>query len=139
MKIKLDFVTNSSSTCYLVYIPETYSISINEIRTLKEITYYDVEKDEELVVNGEEITDEILSNIMNSLKEIIYDLQSGIGTSFENISENYSSMITNVFREIIEKFTIKTEEMPGGNDTFIIPLRDRDIEEINFIKSEYSG
>jgi hypothetical protein len=137
MKIKLDFVTNSSSTCYLIYIPATYSISQDELLNLKDVEYYDDETEEEITVNLKTMTDDQIKDIIYPLEEIIDNFKSGMGTSFETIRENNSAIISSIFDQIISKFIILSEDMPGGNDTFLIPLNERHIKIIKNLKKKY--
>ena len=57
MKLKSDFVTNSSSTAYVVLIPENFHINEGDI----EITWNDVQEDEDISI--EQIQTEVLDLI----------------------------------------------------------------------------
>lgn len=72
MKIKQDFVTNSSSTAWIVYVPENYSIPINEF--ISEIkNNYDEDDYENL--NIEEVLNEILEDLKNGHTIINSDME----------------------------------------------------------------
>lgn len=77
MKIKIDFITNSSTTCHIVAIPENYNLYelVNEHIKLGSKGFHVNEAEflkacEELIENGE-ISGE--DEISNSLVEILYN------------------------------------------------------------------
>ncbi len=75
MKIKTDFVTNSSSTCYIVIIPPNFETTKEELE--KSLDWQLDDEDEE----GEE------SYLLESAKDGIEALQKGHNIDREDINE----------------------------------------------------
>lgn len=70
MKVKFDFVTNSSSISYVVFVPKGMTVTEEEFR------YY-IENE-----NWDEVPDEDLPNIIKYAKQILRTLSAG-GQIFE--------------------------------------------------------
>ena len=67
MKIKTDFVTNSSSSSFIVFIPESYKLHKNRIEGSKEYKEY-IEMEEPNLKDRVTLMDELIK-LMNLLKD----------------------------------------------------------------------
>jgi hypothetical protein len=102
MKIKTDFVTNSSSTCYIVYVPPDFKTTIKELESM-----LDWQLDEE---DYEE------DCLLKSAEDGIKSLQDGCNISLEDIRPN--SFYALKYLLVKKGFVIaQVESGPDGMDT----------------------
>ena len=109
MKIKSDFITNSSSISYIVFIPDSFKVSQKEMRDGYEqgCSYYDDEADP--------ITDTDLMEI----KDLFESLKNG-ETLWYYMREGIRGVLYETVLEICDKnkFILNSSEVNGeGNDT----------------------
>jgi hypothetical protein len=102
MIIKNDFVTNSSSTCFIVSIPEKFEVSDEEIQNTLQKTFEDFYDPEELETSFTEFV-EIVREYIESLKcgECVYEYDIEYDACFvydviEKILENNSFILTSL-------------------------------------------
>ncbi len=123
MKIKYDFVTNSSSVSFIVCIPNSFRFTYEEIRkiVIKYPEYYDIEFGDinqfhENFIN--KITEEV-NNTLNLLKS---------GYEFEFDGKDYS--FTRLIYDIIPDKYIIFKYDSGPDDTSISGIKKEKIQEI---------
>lgn len=114
MKIKTDFVTNSSSTAYVVLIPNAFYADEAELQ--KEYN--------EVTSEHEASPDEIL---YKEIPECIELLKEG-----ESLTQEYDNCIFYTVLGICENhgFLLATMDTSGENDTFIQGVKEEHLEKI---------
>lgn len=101
MKTKTDFVTNSSSTCYICFIPDNFELKENELeRRLKEL-FLDPKEATDFF-NNIEFTENLINKMINDLKE-------GKEVSVDNVG-----IIFYILKSLVNKFIIKEVDYYGG-------------------------
>ena len=120
MKIKTDFVTNSSTTVYLCYIPEDLIIDMDYL--LKHDSWKDYGQGKERDM------DELLEAVQNELSEFKSHHY------MDSWSEDYQ--VINTIHEALERrgCIIKNADVGGGEGTYYVGISDSDIENIKKIK-----
>jgi len=119
MKIKTDFVTNSSTTVYLCYIPDDLVIDLEFIKASD--TWQDYEREEGMTI--EEFED-IVNSKLTEFRET------------NNMDEWDSWQACSAVREALEKrgCLIKSMDVGGGEGTYYVGLSDKDIDKIKKLK-----
>jgi hypothetical protein len=125
MKIKLDFITNSSSTTYVVCIPNDFVIDVPD--------FIDSEYYEETIDDEEDLTEDI---VLKGLNLILDKLRtSGMIWEDDTILDTQVPGL-HIMSDIMEKndFVINAIDS-GSDDGKIIYLTDKQIEKIMKLKS----
>jgi len=124
MKIKLDFVTNSSSTTYIVCIPDNFSISLQDVE--RSDNFEDLVEEEDLKPF------EVISGLNENLKEM---KNHGIMWQDDALPGTRCSALY-IMTDIMEqnKFVIRRLDS-GSDDGKIICFTKNEIEQIMKIKS----
>ena len=114
MKIKTDFVTNSSSTAYVVLVPNAFYADDNEL-----------EKEYQQVIEEHEVLSDEL--IYKEIPECIELLKEG-----ESLTYEYNNSIFYTVLGICENrgFLLASMTTSGENDTFIQGIKEEQIEKI---------
>jgi hypothetical protein len=113
MKIKIDYVTNSSSTSYVVCIPPHYKFQHNEVR--KEIAN----------LYGEDESDDTIENLAN---EVLSNLEEAQSSRYGAIFiEEYCDNINSIIEAIPWEYIIATFESPQGSGRIMF-IRPDDLE-----------
>jgi hypothetical protein len=141
MRIKTDFVTNSSTSCYIVYIPEGYKVDIPELKRIADLpsSYIELYDENENEIQKEDATDEIWRKYVDAVNDIIKSLQDGNAIDFEELSYDYPAGITGFGHQIINQFILRSEEVGGGGGTIVINIGRDSIDRINEIDQEYAN
>ena len=110
MKIKRDFVTNSSSTAMIVFIPEHYNLETERIIITDEYKDY---------LEDEEPTKEEMLKVIDEITDNMNYLQSG-----EEISIDQYGRDKLIFFEILIKddLILKKIDIDGPGATTIYPI-----------------
>jgi len=123
LKVKKDFITNSSSTSYVFAIPEKLNITIEEIKK-----YLEEDREPEDFLSLNEVYDECLS-IVNKLKngEVV------IQEDFPH--QAYSVVVDYLYHRNLNLCEIDTD----NRESYIIPITIKTIEEIILAISLYDN
>jgi hypothetical protein len=133
VKIKADFVTNSSSTCYIVSIPKEFKVSKKEFEeAVKRFTgYYPVEemknaseKEKIMRTMWDQIEDDIEYLARDWSVHIQYDDCEHL--SWDDYDFNFRNMRIDILLMLVDKFIITSREINVSDGTSItsIPIRD---------------
>jgi hypothetical protein len=133
LKIKCDFITNSSSSSYIVYFPE--KIKVDEILTQKEITNLnnpDKIKDynlKNIFVKNKDLTiDKILEDLQNTL-DVLYTDGTIFLYYYEDIYLYYLGQF--IGERLVDLGYGRFFERGPDNVVIIEAFRSTDIEKIN--------
>lgn len=116
MKIKSDFVTNSSSTCYVVFVPNRFIPSDEDIKKAidEEKTYWDDDEYQPLLDDFEKTKEEVM--------ECLELLKEGENIYRNEYGDGVDHRIYSVVQMIVSSngFDITSVEMPSdGGDTVV--------------------
>jgi len=119
MKIKIDFITNSSSTAYIVFVPNNFEVTSTQA--------YEVYKDTRNGSDGE-FTDEIFGDI----EETLESLKEGDVLWSYGDDGNPDPPIYYAVLEIcnINGFIVGTSSVGGEGNNSIIGIRQEDVIDI---------
>jgi hypothetical protein len=114
MKFKLDFVTNSSSTSYIVHIPQNFVVSPQDIRDFAER-----ELDEELF---EETPLNEQNDLIEEVVKCVEDVKNGHSVYESDNFDSKDSLAYNYILHICNKnnFKIDSQDIGGGGGVSII-------------------
>lgn len=122
MKIKTDFVTNSSSTAYVVYIPKKFIITEDEMLNLMYLDELDVFKDEEDETKRTQMIVQLGFQILEELKN---------GKNFHGMDydEDDNRDKFNIAHSICSKYNFILDDIEtgggDGNDVIIAVTREQ--------------
>lgn len=126
MKIKTGFITNSSSTAYIIYIPKSFHIvnAMDQVKNDPKNYYYN----EEL---GEQFDDDELK-FLEAITKNIAELESG-----ESLWGD-ETLAFNTTQEILEKSkcVIASVDISSDSGGMLIPVDKKALEEIQEMESE---
>jgi hypothetical protein len=120
MKIKTDFVTNSSTTVYLCYVPDDFSINLDFINNSGVFTDYN---------HGYSTPQELLEAAHSKLEELRESHQMDTWDDFGAVY---------VVQEALDKrgCIIKSLDVGGSEGTYYVGLTEKDIDNIANLKKE---
>jgi len=112
MKIKSDFVTNSSSTCYIVFVPENFVLSDDLFdKTFKNLqTYY----------NEEDGFTFIYETVKKDVKDSLNDLKNGHDIIKDSYGDGLDYKSYEVLYEILSAANLGLTKLDISGDGFDI-------------------
>lgn len=110
MKVKIDFITNSSSAAFIVFVPDSYNITPQRIVSSSEYKDY---------LEDEEPTKKEMVDMVDGIIDNMNYLQGG-----EEISIDQYGRDKLIFFEILSKddLILKTIEVDGPGATTVYPI-----------------
>jgi hypothetical protein len=114
MKIKQDFITNSSSTCYLIYIPDNFKIGT-------ELSWLDYIFRPKACKYFAEFIEEIMTyNETNSSEYFSY--------SKKDLSRDSQDELRNMISRLAQKYEVSKTVIEGGLDDVIVNINSKNIK-----------
>ena len=113
MRIKTEFIANSSTSVYVYYIPQEFYISEEDVKTTD--YYKELDEDEKF-------------NIMHYMDEHIAAIRkTGTTDEWLNHWKDFA-----IFRQLLEKkaHQIKCLDVGGGEGTYLVCINAKDIADI---------
>lgn len=116
MKIKLDFITNSSSTAYVVMIPKNFDVAKAFSEISDKYSYYEEELEEQFNDSKPAFLESIVSNIetLKNGSDLWGDETKGFGTTME----------------MLELFVVASVDISGDTGGILTGVNMKRIEEI---------
>lgn len=110
MKIKRDFITNSSSTAYIVFIPEHYNLKVERIILLSEYKDY---------LEDEEPTKKQMLDTINEIMEDIDLLKKG-----KEVGVGQYGCVKLILHDLLEEenFILKIIDIDSSGDNTFSPI-----------------
>ena len=121
MKIKSDFVTNSSSTAYVVFIPNRFKANEHEIKKFYE---------DELYIDEDPKFSPLIIAEANEVIEKLKEGESIWTYSDEGLSSPIYYTILNICQKY--KMVVSSSEMGGEGNNTIFGVREEKVHEIMF-------
>jgi len=118
MKIKADFVTNSSSTAYVVFVPNNFYADEEEIKKLYNDEYKEYET----------LTDEQLFKNLPDCIELLKEGDNVWSYGSEGITTNIWNMTVDICRH--HDLVLSSLEMNGEGNNIIQGVKEEQIEKI---------
>lgn len=132
MKLKSDFVTNSSSTSHVVYIPRNFTISPQVVRDYLEQEYdYDETFEELPLIKQNDIIDSVMTRFN--------DVKSGGSVYEADGFDPEDSLAYSFISHLCSKngFKLTSEDIGGGGGMSVI--MGVDLDKINEIESKFTN
>lgn len=128
MKIKCDFVTNSSSTCYVVFVPPDFELNEREVRSSQ--GYKDWDKWDRDMDNAEENTEYFI----DAMNEGLTMLKRGESVWRDELRTGFFGL-TSILEE--RGLQLISVDMSGGDGSDqIVPITAEHIEKVLPFMSE---
>jgi len=125
MKIKMDFVTNSSSVCYVVFVPQSFKVTDKMIEDgIEEAKYWWEFEEDEKMPTVETLKKEI-EECIDLLKEgdNVYNSSYGDGINYKSYG---------VLQDILDRnnLSLNSVEVAGDGETIILGINEEQISKV---------